>query len=98
MPGAAAAEMSADTRIIRDLEAAAGVSLGTSGLRGFAKDFTPELCRAYMQAFLGLGIPRARGLLIGRDLRPSSPGIASLYHLSACEAGWQTHHAGALPT
>jgi phosphomannomutase len=51
-----------------------------------------------MQAFLGLGVHRARGLLVGHDLRPSSPGIAALCHLSACEAGWQTHHAGALPT
>jgi len=98
MPGVAAAEMGADTPKVRDLEAAADVSFGTSGLRGLVKDFTPELWHAYMQAFLGLGVPRARGLLIGHDLRPSSPGIAALCHLSACEAGGQTHHAGPLPT
>ena len=76
MLGAAAAEMSADTRIIRDPEVATGVSFGTSELRGRVKDFHAGVVPRLHAGFLGLGIPRARGLLIGHDLRPSSPGIA----------------------
>lgn len=90
--------MTEEPRTVGALAAAAGVSFGTSGLRGLVRDFTPEICHAYVQAFLGITEPRAKRLLIGHDLRPSSPGIAALCHQSARQAGWQTDHAGALPT
>jgi phosphomannomutase len=94
----AAAEMAAEPQTVGALAARAGVSFGTSGLRGLVSDFTPDLCHAYVQAFLGIAEPRAKRLLIGHDLRPSSPGIAGLCHQAARQAGWDTCHAGAVPT
>lgn len=85
-------------RTVGAFSAEAGVSFGTSGLRGLVRDFSPELCEAWIQAFLGLPDYGGQRLLIGHDLRPSSPGIAALCHAAARNAGWQTCHAGTLPT
>ena len=94
----AAADMAPDPQTVGALATAAGVSFGTSGVRGLVDAFTPALCHAYVQAFLSLAEPRSKRLLIGHDLRPSSPGIAALCHHSARHAGWDTCHAGAVPT
>lgn len=94
MPG----NMTEEARTVGALASAAGVSFGTSGLRGLVRDFTPALCHAYVQAFLSLAEPRAKRVLVGHDLRPSSPGIAALCRVSAEKAGWRTDYAGPLPT
>lgn len=85
-------------RTVRAFAAMTGVSFGTSGLRGLVRDYSPELCDVWTQAFLGIAEPGAGRLLIGHDLRPSSPIIAAQCHASARKAGWRTQHAGALPT
>ena len=58
----------------------------------------PALCHAYTQAFLSTAKPKAGRLLIGYDLRPSSPAIAAVCQHSAHQSGWETVNAGALPT
>ncbi len=94
----AAAEMAAKPQTVAELAARAGFSFGTSGLRGLVREFTADLCHAYVQAFLGIAAPQAKLLLIGHDLRPSSPGIAAFCHQAARQAGWDTCHGGAVPT
>ncbi|HET9068371.1 MAG TPA: hypothetical protein VFN28_06975, partial [Amaricoccus sp.] len=57
-----------------------GVKFGTSGLRGLVADLTDPVCEAHVRGFLAH--LRSRGaapseVLVGRDLRPSSPRIAA---------------------
>ena len=58
-----------------EVAAAAGAGFGTSGVRGLVSSLTPELCAAYATAFLSILEARPRALLIGHDLRPSSPAM-----------------------
>jgi len=75
-----------------------GVAFGTSGIRGLVKNLTPELCFAFVQAFLQEVCPNANKVAVGIDLRPSSPEIAKSC-LAAIESfGAQTIYCGALPT
>lgn len=79
-----------------------GLKFGTSGLRGLVADMTPQVCADYARAFLrhveAEGLAASRTLLVGRDLRDSSPAIAGAC-LAAAEAnGWETVDCGALPT
>ena len=53
-----------------------GVRFGTSGVRGLVSEITPEVCFAYVQAFLQVVSHGAHGTVaIAMDLRPSSPQI-----------------------
>lgn len=90
--------MTALRRPLGDIAAAAGAGFGTSGVRGLVTALTPGLCSAYAEAFLALVTPRPRQVLIGHDLRPSSPGIALSCHAAARRQGMETVHAGVLPT
>jgi phosphomannomutase len=60
-----------------------------------------ELCYAYSMAFLqevvGKGEPIGK-VVLGHDLRPSSPQIASACAMAIKNAGGQVVYAGALPT
>jgi phosphomannomutase len=62
---------------VKDLAAALGAGFGTSGVRGKVVDLTPELCHAYTHAFLEQTQCGSGLVLIGHDLRPSSPHIAA---------------------
>lgn len=81
-----------------DLAAASGAGFGTSGVRARVADLTPELCSAYTRAFLTVAKPPSGHVLIGHDLRPSSPAIAAVCRAAAREQGWETLYAGVLPT
>ncbi len=74
---------------------------GTSGLRGPVSDMTDAACAAWTRAFLDhlatTGRP-ATTLLVGRDLRPSSPRIAAAVARAAAAAGLRAEDCGALPT
>lgn len=83
---------------LADLAAQSGVSFGTSGVRGLVADLKPGLCAAYAMAFASVTPSGPRRLLIGHDLRPSSPDIARACHAGARALGWETVNAGALPT
>lgn len=75
------------------------LKFGTSGLRGLVVDLLGQPSRRWTAAFLETLPDRAdKRVLIGRDLRDSSPSIAADCAAGACTAGWQPVDAGALPT
>ena len=83
------------------LMASSGVHFGTSGARGLVTSMSDELCYAYSMAFLqevvGKGEPIGK-VVLGHDLRPSSPQIASACAMAIKNAGGQVIYTGALPT
>jgi len=81
-----------------DLAARSGVAFGTSGARGLVVDMTDELCFAYASAFLQTVVSGATRLVLGHDLRPSSPRMAAACAAAAQAHGAQVIYAGALPT
>jgi phosphomannomutase len=77
------------------------MNFGTSGLRGLVTDMTDDVCSAYATAFLAH--LKAEGdtvdaVLVGRDLRPSSPRMASACRQAICAAGVTAVDCGVLPT
>ncbi len=70
---------------------------GTSGLRGLVSELTDGLCADYTRAFLA-AMGDAPGLMIGRDLRPSSPRIAAAVAAAALGTGLPVVDLGELPT
>ncbi|RBO52892.1 phosphomannomutase [Rhodovulum sp. BSW8] len=70
---------------------------GTSGLRGLVSELTPDLVGAYVRAFLA-ACPAGPRVLVGRDLRASSPRIAEDVMAAICSAGREAVDCGALPT
>jgi phosphomannomutase len=92
MPASSAA------RRLGDIADEAGAGFGTSGVRGLVTSLTPGLCRAYADAFLTMLDHAPQALLIGHDLRPSSPAMAAACHDAARRRGMSTINAGVLPT
>jgi len=83
------------------LMASSGVRFGTSGARGLVTSMSEELCYAYSMAFLQEVVGNGRSVgtvVLGHDLRPSSPQIASACAAAIKSAGGQVIYAGALPT
>ena len=72
-------------------------SFGTSGLRGLISDLTDDLVQSYVAAFLTV-CPHGGQLLVGRDLRASSPDIADMVIDSAVRAGLHAIDCGPVPT
>lgn len=70
---------------------------GTSGLRGLVTELTPEVVSRYVHAFVS-ACPTGSGVWVARDLRPSSPEIASVVVRSLQEAGVRSVDAGCVPT
>ena len=93
MPGNSSAK-----RRLGDIAAAAGAGFGTSGVRGLVTSLTPSLCMAYTEGFLSILDGKPSAMLIGHDLRPSSPSIAQACHTAARQHGITTINAGVLPT
>lgn len=78
-----------------------GVCFGTSGVRGLVSHMTDEVCYAYTQAFLQVtstGSHHVGKVVLGHDLRPSSPGIAAACAYAIQNAGGEVVYVGALPT
>lgn len=80
------------------LAARAGVRFGTSGVRGLVVDLSPEICRAFTQGFLRASGISGGAVLIGHDLRPSSPDIARACVTEARIMGFEPVNAGVVPT
>jgi len=74
-----------------------GVSFGTSGVRGLVSDLTDAICYAYSQAFIA-AIPGSQKIVLGHDLRPSSPGITAACAQACVDLGIEVDYVGALPT
>lgn len=81
----------------------ARTGFGTSGVRALVADLTPDVVAAYTLAFAGwllkngLAKPGA-AVVIGHDLRPSSPDIALAVMAALRSRGLEPAYAGALPT
>ena len=79
------------------------LKFGTSGLRGLVTDMSPEVCARYVHAFLrhldaGGTVMPSRRVLVGRDLRESSPAIAAACLWAVEAAGYEAIDCGELPT
>jgi len=83
---------------IQELMARSGVGFGTSGARGLVEHMTNDICYAYTTAFLKTVVLGARQIVLGHDLRPSSPHIAAACAQALVQAGLEVVYAGALPT
>jgi phosphomannomutase len=86
------------TTTLRDIVAGSGVQFGTSGARGLVSSMSDEVCYAYAQAFLRAVAGAATTVVLGHDLRPSSPAIAAACARAVRDAGKQVLFVGALPT
>ena len=75
-----------------------GVCFGTSGVRGLVCDITDTLCYAYCKAFLQEVVDKPGPIILGHDLRPSSPRIAAACATAMRDMGYMAIYAGALPT
>ena len=79
------------------------LKFGTSGLRGLATELSGPVAARYAQAFvLHLRSSRQLGgageVLVGQDLRESSPAIATSVMAGVTAAGLKPRNCGALPT
>ena len=83
---------------ISDLADKANIKFGTSGLRGLVTDLSDQVCFAYTQAFLQSTPIKDKRVVIGHDLRPSSPRITQACITAAEQLGFTCEYAGALPT
>ncbi|GJE13304.1 phosphomannomutase [Methylobacterium longum] len=76
------------------------LKFGTSGLRGLVTDLVGRPSYRYACAFFR-SVPTGEGgraVVIGRDLRDSSPGIAATVAAAAAACGFEAVDCGALPT
>lgn len=70
---------------------------GTSGLRGLVSELTPDLVASHVVAFVR-SCNTGGGLMLGRDLRSSSPRIAAVVAAAARQAGLRVTDCGEVPT
>lgn len=73
------------------------VKFGTSGLRGLAVDLTHEVVFSHVDAFLR-AVPSEGEVLIGQDLRASSPRITASVAAACVARGRTPVDCGVLPT
>jgi len=83
---------------LRHIVAKSGVQFGTSGARGLVSSMSDDVCYAYAQAFLRTVASAADTIVLGHDLRPSSPAISAACAQAVRDAGKQVLFVGALPT
>lgn len=83
---------------MREIADQSAIHFGTSGVRGLVANMTDPVCYAYAQAFLSALAADARQVVVGHDLRPSSPRIAAACIQAIMDAGMEAVFAGALPT
>lgn len=79
------------------------VAFGTSGVRALVSDLTPAAVSAYVVAFVDRAmaqgaLPAGGRVVVGIDLRPSSPAIAGVICATLTRLGFVPEFAGPLPT
>ena len=82
---------------------ATDLKFGTSGLRGLVSELDGPPAESWTRAFLALlekrgDIRPGDGVLVGQDLRASSPAIAARVHGAILAAGFDALDCGAVPT
>ena len=70
---------------------------GTSGLRGLVRDLTAPCVTQYVQAFLA-SCPIGTGVLVGNDLRGSSPNLTNIVADAVRSMGTSVTLCGPVPT
>ncbi|ENM2866642.1 phosphomannomutase [Citrobacter koseri] len=77
-----------------------GVTFGTSGARGLVVDFTPDLCAAFVHAFLQILTKRydVKKVALAIDNRPSSYLIAQACAAAIIGQGHEVEFQGTIPT
>jgi len=83
---------------VEELISRLNVRFGTSGARGLVADMTDEVCYTYASAFIQNVAGNAKQVVLGHDLRPSSPSIAAACAAAIIDSGREVVYAGALPT
>lgn len=87
---------------IEALMEASGVKFGTSGARGLVSAMTDRVCAAYTLGFLlhlrSQGLSPLSPVVLGGDLRPSTPRIASAVAFAARSLGHPVEFAGWIPS
>lgn len=86
------------TQTLHELAAGHNVRFGTSGVRGRVADLSDAVCYGYTQAFLRAVARDARTVVVGHDLRPSSPAMVAACVQAISDAGAEAVFVGALPT
>lgn len=79
------------------------VIFGTSGVRALVSALTPKAVYGYVYAFIerirhGSNLERGKVVVVGIDLRPSSPAIAEKVCGALATLGLRAEFVGALPT
>ena len=77
------------------------VKFGTSGVRGLVSELTDDVVAAYASAFcvaLRKAHPEVAAVMIGYDLRPSSPHIMAVCAAAVAGCGLQPINCGPVPT
>lgn len=74
------------------------LKFGTSGARGLVSDMTDQICYAFTFAFLQQVVDDAETIVLGHDLRPSSPRISSACLGAVVFSGRRFIYTGKLPT
>ena len=87
-----------NTILIKTLMENSCVKFGTSGARGLVDQMSDAVCYAYTAAFLQAVAADAKQIVLGHDLRPSSPRITAACAAAIRDAGKTFIYAGALPT
>lgn len=77
-----------------------GIAFGTSGARGLVTQFTPQVCMAFTQAFVGVMKQHSlfERVAIAIDNRPSSHSMAQACASSLRALGLQPVYYGVVPT
>jgi phosphomannomutase len=83
---------------LADLSERSGVRFGTSGVRGLVRDLSPEICQAFTHAFLSVSGKKGGPVLIGHDLRPSSPALALACCQEVLRHGFEPVNGGVVST
>lgn len=73
------------------------VKFGTSGVRGLVEELTHDVCYAYAAAFWR-AVGEGDRVVIGHDLRPSSPQMTQACMAAMRDLGVHVDYVGALPT
>lgn len=86
--------------ISNDVISRSGVQFGTSGARGLVVDFTPQLCCAFVVAFISVlrQSGDVRRIALAIDNRPSSPDIAAWCAAAVRQLGLELDYYAVVPT
>ena len=75
------------------------IRFGTSGVRDRVVNLSPEVCFALVSAFVrACGGPTCNKVVLGHDLRPSSPAMAQACAAALASLGIAVDFVGVLPT